>query len=61
MHVVVDTNVFVSALFFGGTPRKVYDLIETGDITPCFTDDKRCQVPFILALGPRRPRIANLA
>lgn len=38
MRVVIDTNVFVSALFFGGTPRKVYDLIGVG-IIPCFTKD----------------------
>lgn len=36
MRVVLDTNVFVSGIFFGGAPRAVLDLIETNDIVPCF-------------------------
>ena len=39
VRVVVDTNVFVSALYFGGTPRRIYNLIERGDLKPCFTQD----------------------
>ena len=37
MKAVLDTNVFVSGIFFGGIPRKVLDLIENDKITPCFT------------------------
>ena len=36
MHVVLDTNVFVSGLFFGGTPRAVLDLVESKAVIPCF-------------------------
>ena len=36
MRVVLDTNVFVSGLFFSGTPRAVLKLIETKAVIPCF-------------------------
>jgi len=36
MRVVLDTNIFISGLFFGGIPRKILDLIEEKLITPCF-------------------------
>lgn len=32
MRVVLDTNVFVSAVFFGGIPGKVLDLWRDGHI-----------------------------
>jgi predicted nucleic acid-binding protein len=31
MNIVVDTNVIVSALVFGGVPRRVFGMIERGD------------------------------
>ena len=31
--VVLDTNVVVSAILWGGTPRKLFDLADTGRIT----------------------------
>lgn len=37
MKVVIDTNVFISGIFFGGVPRKVLDLIGEKKITSCFT------------------------
>lgn len=37
MRVVIDTNIYVSGLFFGGIPRKILDLIEEKFITPYFT------------------------
>lgn len=37
MRVVLDTNVFISGLFFGGILREILDLIEEKRITPCFT------------------------
>ena len=33
MRVVVDTNVFISGVFFGGKPRVVLESIVRGDIT----------------------------
>ena len=47
MRVVLDTNVIVSALFFGGVPRKVYDLVGMG-ITPCFTQDTLAELTDIV-------------
>jgi putative PIN family toxin of toxin-antitoxin system len=34
LKVVVDTSVVVSALLFGGTPARLIDLWQTGDIKP---------------------------
>jgi hypothetical protein len=40
LKVVVDTNVFVSALFSAhGTPRRIIDLWKTGEITLCITKE----------------------
>ena len=30
MRIVVDTNVIVSALVFGGLPRRVFEVVESG-------------------------------
>jgi predicted nucleic acid-binding protein len=30
MRIVVNTNVIVSALVFGGVPRRVFELVESG-------------------------------
>ena len=30
MRIVVDTNVIVSALVFGGLPRRVFEAVESG-------------------------------
>jgi predicted nucleic acid-binding protein len=30
--VVLDTNVTISALFWGGNPRKIYDLVREGKL-----------------------------
>lgn len=37
MRVVLDTNVIVSGIFFGGAPGAVLELINDNIITPCFT------------------------
>ena len=37
MRVVLDTNIYISGLFFGGIPREILNLIEEKIITPCFT------------------------
>ena len=40
MKVVIDTNVFVSALFSAhGTPRRIIDLWKTSEITLCITKE----------------------
>ena len=36
MRVVIDTNVFVSAVFFGGLPCQIVTLAEQGKIKLCF-------------------------
>jgi putative PIN family toxin of toxin-antitoxin system len=33
MKIVIDTNILVSAIFFGGLPRILFDLILEGKIT----------------------------
>lgn len=37
MRVVIDTNVIISGVFFGGMPRAVLERAEAGEIIPCFT------------------------
>lgn len=37
MKIVVDTNVVISGVFFGGTPRKVLTAIADGTIKACAT------------------------
>ncbi len=35
MRIVVDTNVLISGVFFGGFPRKILSSIVNGKITAC--------------------------
>ena len=37
-YIVIDTNVFVSGIFYGGTPRNVLDCVADGRVIPCFTE-----------------------
>lgn len=37
MRVVLDTNVLVSALLFGGRLQYIVELLVQGDIRPCFS------------------------
>ena len=37
MRVVLDTNVLISALLFGGHLQFIVDFLEEGRITPCFS------------------------
>lgn len=46
--VVIDTNVFISALVFGGTPRRVTDLIGTEVITPVVSEEIMTEVRRII-------------
>ena len=38
-QVVIDTNVVVSAILFGGTPGKLIPLWKTGQIKPCISKE----------------------
>ena len=48
MRVILDTNIFVSGIFFGGKPRKILNLIEEKTITPCFTTKTISELEAIL-------------
>ncbi len=39
MRIVVDTNVLISGVFFGGFPRKILSSIVNGKITACATSE----------------------
>ena len=45
---VVDTNVFVSTLLFGRTPRRVYDAFLDGLLTPVFSPDTLAELIEVL-------------
>lgn len=39
MRIVVDTNVLISGVFFGGFPRKILSAVVTGQLTACATTE----------------------
>ncbi len=39
MRIVVDTNVVISGVFFGGAPRQILNAIVTSEITACATTE----------------------
>ena len=39
MRIVIDTNVVASAMFFGGKPRKLLELLEDGRVSAYVTED----------------------
>lgn len=47
--VVLDTNVTISALFWEGHPRKIYDLVRSGSLIMLLSDDMEKE--FIRVLG----------
>ena len=47
--VVLDTNVTISALFWEGNPRKIYDLVRQGKLIMLLSDDMEKE--FIRVLG----------
>jgi putative PIN family toxin of toxin-antitoxin system len=47
--VVLDTNVTISALFWEGNPRKIYDLVHQGKLIMLLSDDMEKE--FIRVLG----------
>ncbi len=44
MRIVLDTNVIVSALVFGGLPRQILELAETGEFEVFFSEAMRAEV-----------------
>jgi predicted nucleic acid-binding protein len=48
MRIVVDTNVVISALVFGGVPRQVIDLVTTGACSLFFSPPIQAEVERIL-------------
>jgi predicted nucleic acid-binding protein len=48
MRIVVDTNVIVSALVFGGVPLQIMDLVLTGACSFHFSPPLRAEVERIL-------------
>ncbi|MFH0856859.1 MAG: putative toxin-antitoxin system toxin component, PIN family [bacterium] len=48
MRVVIDTNVFISGIFFGGEPRKILDLIGEQILTPCFNISTFTELELLL-------------
>ena len=39
MRIVVDTNVIISGVFFGGAPRQILNAIVTSKVTACATTE----------------------
>ncbi len=66
-NVVLDTNVIISALFWEGNSRKMYDLVRQGKIVMLLSDDLEKELIRVLgyenfALSPQEilPLIMNL-
>jgi putative PIN family toxin of toxin-antitoxin system len=47
--VVLDTNVTISALFWEGNPRKIYDLVRQGSLIMLLSDDMTKEFIRVLA------------
>ena len=39
MRIVVDTNVLISGVFFGGYPKKILEAVVHQEITACATSE----------------------
>ncbi|HEY3972243.1 MAG TPA: putative toxin-antitoxin system toxin component, PIN family [Candidatus Sulfotelmatobacter sp.] len=48
MRIVVDTNVIVSALVFGGIPRRVLELAESGECELFYSETIQAEVRRVL-------------
>jgi len=46
--VVLDTNVTISALFWEGNPRKIYDLVSDGKLNMLLSDDMEKEIIRVL-------------
>ncbi len=51
-RVVLDTNVAISALFWGGPPRDIYDFIRSGQLAMLVSEDMERE--FIRVLGYKK-------
>ncbi|MGD8240835.1 MAG: putative toxin-antitoxin system toxin component, PIN family [Armatimonadota bacterium] len=49
MRVVIDTNVLISALFWGGAPRRVVDLAASGPFQAVTSPEMLAQLEGVLA------------
>ena len=49
MNIVIDTNVVISAILFGGAPGKLIDLWRTGRIRPLITQEILTEYIQVLA------------
>jgi len=49
MNIVIDTNVVISAILFGGEPGKLIDLWKKGQITPLITEEIMAEYIRVLA------------
>ena len=48
MRIVVDTNVIVSALVFGGLPRRVFEAVESGRCEFCYSTEIESETRRVL-------------
>jgi putative PIN family toxin of toxin-antitoxin system len=48
MRIVVDTNVIVSALVFGGLPRRVFEVAESGRCEFCYSAEIEAETHRVL-------------
>jgi putative PIN family toxin of toxin-antitoxin system len=66
MRVVLDTNVIISALLFGGNPQTILDLVSEGEVqlvtsSPLFSELKRIlEDKFRLSPHQTTPPLADL-
>jgi len=49
MNIVIDTNVVISAILFGGVPGKLIDLWKTGRMVPLITEEIMTEYIRVLA------------
>jgi len=52
--VAIDTNVFVTALLQGATPRRVYHAFLSGKLTPVFSSETLGELLEVLTRAPLR-------
>ena len=49
MNIVIDTNVFISAILFGGAPGRLIDLWKAGRVKPLITEEILTEYIRVLA------------
>jgi putative toxin-antitoxin system toxin component, PIN family len=48
IKVVLDTNIFISGIMFGGNPRKIIELIIEGKIQLCISSEILLEIKEVL-------------